>query len=36
MAVLKIIQPDNPILREKAKKVRAFDAKLHTLRSIRT
>jgi peptide deformylase len=31
MAVLKIIQPDNPILREKAKKVRTFDSKLHML-----
>src|SRR5437762_11164719 len=31
MAVRKIIQPDNPILRQKARRVREFDAKLHKL-----
>jgi peptide deformylase len=31
MAVRKIIQPDNPILRQKARKVRDFDPKLHRL-----
>src|SRR5690242_168 len=31
MAVRKIIQPDNPILRQKARKVREFDPKLHKL-----
>jgi peptide deformylase len=31
MTIRKIIQPDNSILREKAKRVRDFDAKLHKL-----
>ena len=31
MAVLEIIQPDNPILRKKAHKVQSFDSKLQAL-----
>lgn len=31
MAVLEIIQPDNPVLRKKAHKVQSFDSKLQTL-----
>ena len=31
MAILPIIQPDNPILRKKAIKIKRFDAKLQTL-----
>jgi len=31
MAVRPVIQLDNPVLRQKAKRVRAFDAKLHQL-----